>query len=111
MRKIWVYISGPISKGGSFHNVHNGCVAFHTLLELGFIPICPHWSALQDMVCPLPYEAWIAYDLELLTAMDAVLRLPGESVGADRECEEAGRLQLPVFHSIKELQTWASTLR
>ncbi len=46
-------------------------------------------------------KAWIAH-------MDALLRLPGESQGADIEEETARALGLPVFYSIAELEahTW-----
>jgi hypothetical protein len=36
--------------------------------------------------------------------MDAVLRLPGESTGADVEVAYAEGLNLPVFYSIDEIQ-------
>lgn len=34
---------------------------------------------------------------------DALLRLPGESAGADLEAAQAGGLGIPVFRSVEEL--------
>jgi hypothetical protein len=39
----------------------------------------------------------------LLTRCDAVLRIPGESRGADLECELARTLGIPVFTSVADL--------
>jgi hypothetical protein len=48
-------------------------------------------------------------DLIWLPACDAVLRLPGESNGADIEVKEAQRLGLPVFNSLFDLTTYFNT--
>lgn len=74
----------------------------------GFVPFCPHWSHFQHTFSPLPYVDWIEYDLHWLRTCDALLRLPGESAGADGEVAEAKRLGIPVFFSIPSLTTWAN---
>lgn len=51
----------------------------------------------------MSHDEWLAVDLAWVAAADAVLRLPGESVGADREVAEAERLGIPVFHSIDDM--------
>lgn len=43
-------------------------------------------------------------DLEWMDHMDAVLRLPGESAGADMEVAHAKALGLPVFYSIDDIR-------
>jgi hypothetical protein len=108
--KPLVYISGPISLGNTIVNVRNGCLAWETLRAGGLCtPIAPHWSIQQEMVWPITHAEWIEYDLELVARCDAVLRLPGESKGADQECLFAQQLGLPVFHDLNELARGLST--
>jgi hypothetical protein len=76
------------------------------LSEYGFIPFIPHLSHFWDKICPRSYQFWCDYGLEWLAVCQAVLRLPGESPGADRECEWAQELGIPVFYNLRELLTW-----
>jgi hypothetical protein len=41
----------------------------------------------------------------LLQHCDAVLRLPGESTGADQDVAIAGELGLPVYHRVEDIPT------
>ena len=52
---------------------------------------------------PFTYDDWIAMDLELVSRCDAVLRLPGESVGADMETAFACSRSIPVYYSVEQL--------
>lgn len=95
-KPIWVYIAGPYSSG-PVQGVRNAILAGEMVYAAGAIPIVPHDNLLWDLVSPHPAEFYYAYDLKLLARCDALLRLPGESVGADAEVAEAGRLGLPVY--------------
>lgn len=57
----------------------------------------------------MSHADWLAVDLAWVAVSDAVLRLPGESTGADIEMAEALRLGIPVFTSIPDLlgTAWA----
>jgi hypothetical protein len=99
-----VYIAGPYSQGDVAENVHNAMHYWDRLWEAGYCPICPHWSHFQHFIQPRPYEQWLEYDLELLHCCDALLRIAGPSLGADREMWEAAKWGLSIFHSIEELQ-------
>ena len=55
----------------------------------------------------LTHSDWLAVDFAWIRVCDAVLRLPGESVGADMETAEAKRLGIPVFESIDDIVRWA----
>lgn len=103
--RIKVYIAGPYTKPDPAVNVANACRCWRELWDLGFVPFCPHWTHLQHMLHPLPYEAWMEYDRAWLVSCDVLLRLPGESAGADREVDDMGRLGKPVVHSVDELLT------
>ena len=97
-----IYVSGPYSKH-MVDGTRNAILAAEELRKAGYLPFVPHLSLLWDLVCPSPYEEWIAYDLEWLAKCDYLLRLPGESPGADREVRHARIQGLHVFYSVKEV--------
>lgn len=97
-----IYVSGPYSKH-MVDGTRNAILAAEELRKAGYLPFVPHLSLLWDLVCPSPYEEWIAYDLAWLGHCDALLRLPGESPGADREVLLALKLGIPVWYSVREV--------
>ena len=107
MRPI-VYISGPITKGDRSHNLHQAHVAHERLMLGGFAPINPMLSIQLPFAWKpeFPHELWIECDLPLVLVSDAVLRLPGESRGADEEVDFAKRMGVPVFTDIADLVAW-----
>jgi hypothetical protein len=107
MSRRFVYVAGPITKGDQFLNVRNGILVGEALRALGFCPFVPHLSALWQMVWPVDYEGWMTLDFAWIERCDALLRMPGESPGADREVAHAKSLGIPVFHSDAELIAWA----
>lgn len=52
---------------------------------------------LHEMVAPRSYEEWLAYDLDVLAHCHGLVRLHGESPGADSEVRTAVEAGLPVF--------------
>jgi len=104
-----VYLAGPYSLPDPLENVQQSVALADELLHEGFVvPLVPHLTHLWDQLSPKTVEHWYAYDLELLARCDALLRLPGESVGADREVDFAQRAGIPVFHSKAQLYAWAA---
>lgn len=99
---IKVYVSGPYSKN-MVDGTRNAILAAEELRKAGYLPFVPHLSLLWDLVCPSPYKEWIEYDLEWVQHCDVLLRLPGESPGADREVELAHKLGIPVYYSVEEV--------
>ena len=105
----WVYIAGPLTKGGTLANVHRACQVWATLIQRGDChPVCPHWSALQEMIdTSLSYDDWLDYDFEIIErCIDVIYRLPGESTGADREAECATKHGVPVVYTYYDLDKW-----
>ncbi len=119
MRKR-IYIAGPISKGNLAENVNRATAAFVALAKAGFAPFCPHWSCYASPATrvsehvvsnlgtvhgseEMQHADWMGVDLAWVTVSDGVLRLPGESTGADMEVAEAKRLGLPVFESLQSV--------
>lgn len=114
-----VYIAGPISTGDLAANIRQATDAFIALAKAGYAPLCPHWSCFSGTIyrvdagtfayaSPQPNELkhadWLAVDLAWVSAADAVLRLPGDSAGADQEVQRARVEGIPVFFSIDDLR-------
>jgi hypothetical protein len=103
----WVYVSGPLTTGGPaklHENVRRAVAAACTLIERGYVAVVPHEKALLcERMLDLPYEGWLAYDLKVIDRCDVLLRLPGESGGADREVEYMKQLGRPVYFSLDTL--------
>lgn len=129
MSRQRVYIAGPISKGDLAANINQATEAFLALAKAGFAPMCPHWSSFSGgaKVFASPFAGlavgtvyavaganpnelthgdWLAIDLEWVRVSDAVLRLPGESTGADLEVAEAVRRGIPVFFDAGRVIDW-----
>lgn len=98
-----VYIAGPYTKGDVAQNVRNAILAADHLIGEGHVPYIPHLTHFWHLLSPKPYEFWIDYDLLWLEKCDCILRLQGESAGADMEVVEATRLGKPVYHSIRDI--------
>jgi len=106
MSKKKVYVAGPYTLGDVCLNVRNAIQAGNELADQGLIPFVPHLSHFWHMLCPRPYDFWLDYDNQFLPDCDALLRLPGESSGSDKEVALAMSLGIPVFHSIEEVFLW-----
>lgn len=102
MRKR-VYVAGPYTKGDPCVNTHVAIAVGNQLLDAGFAPFVPHLLHFWHTLSPRPYEDWMALDLSWVVVSEAVLRLPGESKGADMEVECAHKHSIPVFTNIDEL--------
>jgi hypothetical protein len=98
-----IYIASPYTIGDQAENVKAQMDAAHRLMEAGFAPFWPLHSHFLHMVHPKPYAVWLDWDLTWLKCCDALLRLPGESAGADNEVGYAEDCNIPVFYSIEEL--------
>lgn len=95
---IKVYIASPYTKGDVVVNVRQSMDAFEKLANFGFIPYCPLLTHFQHLVHPRDYDFWINYDLEWLKVCDAMIRIDGESSGADLEEKYANDHGIPVIH-------------
>lgn len=105
-----VFISSPYTLGDISANVRKQMDSFNELMDLGFAPFCPLLFHFQHIVHPRQYQDWLQIDLEYLSACDYLLRLPGESAGADREVEFAKEKGIPVFYSVEQLHVYTLNL-
>lgn len=70
--------------------------------------IRPVWATASPCSSlPITHTEWLQIDLAWVEMADAVLRLPGESKGADMEEEHATDNMIPVFYNMEELMSWA----
>lgn len=95
-----VYIASAYTKGDTAINVKNQLDTADKLIHFGFAPFAPLLSHFQHLVHPRPYQDWIKLDNIWVLKCDMVLRLPGESSGADAECQLARDNGIPVYHDI-----------
>jgi len=102
-----IYIAGPMSKGDRIANLAAGLTAYRELIREGFAPFSPHLSFLvADLIqddLQMTHQKWLDIDLPWVEVANAVLRLPGNSKGADMEIVHARNLGVPVFHDIKDV--------
>lgn len=98
-----VYVAGPYTNGDVGANVRAAILAADELLTAGHVPFVPHLAHFWHLVTPRRYEDWLALDLAWLPLCEAVLRLPGYSLGADREVARARELGLPVYSRVADV--------
>ncbi len=82
------------------------------LFKAGHIPMIGEWVALPVLssagatggpLDPLAEEVMYPTAERLLQHCDAVLRLPGESKGADQDVTIATQRGIPVYHALEEV--------
>ena len=96
MNKLKIYIASPYTSSPKENTLKVLEVA-DRLLELGCIPIVPHLTHWWHEISPHKREVWLEIGLAQLEGCDVVLRLEGESPGADAEVEYARELGIPVW--------------
>jgi nucleoside 2-deoxyribosyltransferase len=101
--KYCVYIAGPYTNGDTVINVRRAIEAAENLWDAGFTPYIPHLTMFWHFMNPHTYEFWLEYDLEWLSKCDILLRLSGESLGADKEVKFAQEKGIPVCYSVREV--------
>jgi len=106
-----IYVAGPYTKGDVAINVRAAIYAADYVTSvLGHVAFCPHLTHFWHVIQPHEdINFWYTYDIEWLKVCDAILRLKGESVGADREVEIAQELGLQVFWSIFDIPKASAT--
>ena len=106
-----IYIAGPYTADdaeGVELNVARAIQAGDRLEDSGLAyAVIPHLSHYRHINRPRGYEHWMEADAALLGRCDALLRLHGESRGADREVGHAKAWNIPVFRDESELLAWA----
>lgn len=98
---MYIYVASPYSIGDQLANVKTSLLAANALIDMGHVPFAPLLSHFWNEITPRSYEDWLKLDFEWIRRCDAVLRIPGESHGADAEVRFAQELGLPVFYGLE----------
>jgi hypothetical protein len=110
--KPMVYVAGPMT-GNILGCVRESLPVFLELREMGAVPFMPQWSILPGMIEDIDYEVWLEHDFDIIRHCSAIVRLSGNSPGADRECKFATELGLRLFWWSDEqdiIQNWIKTV-
>lgn len=106
-----VYVAAPYTRPDPVENTHLLIAQVDQIAEEGIVtPIAPHLTLLWHLVRPRTIDFWYAYDLATVARCDALLRLPGDSTGADNEVNFAEERGIPVFRDKADLYQWAQSL-
>ena len=105
-----VYVAGPYTLGDRSENLRSIMAATVKILDAGHEPFCPLLSFFLDLTHPRPWEDWMRLDLAWLKCAEAVVRIPGESKGADIEVSEISGT-IPVFYSVEAFLEWVNAIR
>lgn len=100
---IKVYIASPYTIGDVAVNVKTQMDTADELMNRGFAPFTPLYSHFQHMAHPRKYQDWLDLDFVWIKSCDCILRLPGESSGAEKEVEFANYNDILVFYSIEDV--------
>ncbi len=116
-RPLLVLIAGPYRSGTGddpalmAQNLARLEAAAWPLFRAGHLPMIGEWVALPvlrsagrpDPLGPLPDQVLYPTAQRLLSHCDAVLRLPGESTGADQDVAIARERGLPVYWRLQDV--------
>ena len=94
-----VYIAGPHSFSPT-NGVRAAAHAADRIWAAGGSPYVPHLCHLWDLISPQPYSVWLERDSYWLARCDVLLRLPGESPGADEEVNFAHENKIPAYYGV-----------
>ena len=108
----FIYVASPYTKGDVAVNVRNNLAVADQLAQAGFYPFAPLLTHFWHLLFPHPYEFWCEHDNAWIERCDALVRLPGESTGADREVKLAEARGMPVYvcdgpFQMADFQKWA----
>ena len=110
---IMLYVSGPISNGGTltieerYRNAEASYEHHRLFTEQGIAVVNPLLTQHVDPAGEVAHETWLKSDFEIISRCDAVYRIPGRSSGADAECEYAIGRGIPVFHWAADVLEYA----
>lgn len=97
----YVYLAGPMSKGFLPDHIRSAIAAGDRVIDAGGVPYLPQMSIMWEIASPKAYEHWMEQDFAWVERVDCLIRLPGESPGADREVAHAKQHGKPVFLGVE----------
>jgi hypothetical protein len=98
-----IYVAGPMTVGNRFANVRAAIDIGVKLMNMGHDVYIPHLNDFVDLVHPQTEETWIRQNFAWIDVCDALYRIEGYSVGADREVERASYQGKRIFYELREV--------
>ena len=101
-----IYLAGPYRAKTFWRvllNILRAWIAARKLWLKGFFVFCPHLNSAFMGGKDTIEKLFQSGDLQILSFCDALLRLPGNSQGADIEVEQAREWCIPVYFSVARL--------
>jgi len=87
-----IYVAGPYSNGDTAINIRSAIDYGIKLNDTGHYAVIPHLTHFLHMIHPRTYQYWLNLDNRIIPRCDEVHRLPGYSLGADKEINLANSL-------------------
>ena len=117
MQSLLILIAGPVRSGTDNRaelieaNLHNMAQVALRVYQKGHIPVVGEWLALPIAKAAGSTEIGDAISEEylypvahrLISRCDAILRIPGESRGADLDIEEGKKRGLSIYYGLEEI--------
>jgi hypothetical protein len=83
-------------------------LAGEAIRQKGHVPFIPLMNVVWELALDVSEEAMMEWDLHWLRKCDAIIRLPGESVGADYEIEKAKEWGLTIYDRLEDVPSCLS---
>lgn len=116
--RLYVYLAGPLTKPEPFANVG---MAIHAAERIRAVTAVlsqwdvkiyvPHLMTLWQLVHPADYAIWMDECLGWVEQCNALVRIPGESSGSDREVLHARSCGIPAFAGSHPIEDFLFALR
>lgn len=97
MSRLKCYIAGAYSKPEPVANVAVACRFASWLIDHGHNVFVPHLNVLLHFMEARSWDDWLSLDMDWVESCDVLIRLPGESKGADREVIHAMDKLIPYY--------------
>lgn len=114
IKRYRIYVAGPVTKGNYLENMRMAIEVANRLIERGHFPFVPHLYDLINFLYPMEYGVIFEQVSSWVDVCHILLRLPGESKGADREVDKAYDLGIPVYYGLQEFMEspqWAEEIK
>jgi len=96
-----VYIAAPYTQGAWEYNIRDVVNAAERVYQAGHYPFIPHtMTTLWALIEPKSKNEWLEFDLYWLGQCDCLIRLSGDSEGADTEVGFAESNDITVYDSV-----------
>jgi len=105
-RTIKVYLAAPYSHGDREANLRRSIDIAEELMVAGFVVFNPLLDRYHQAVHRHEHSFWMEQGKAWIDCCDMVMRIPGQSLGADEEEDYAEKLNIPVLHNVNMIKSY-----